>query len=58
MAKTNKNTNKNNKPVEKSYVSPTKRLSGKIIISTLVIAMVIGSLALVIYMIVNSLLSV
>lgn len=58
MAKKNINQVKNQKSTEKSYVSPTKKISGKIIISILVIAMVLGSLALVIYMIINSLLAV
>lgn len=43
MAKNQKNkNNKIEKKQEKGYISPTKRLSGKVFIIILVVAMVIG----------------
>ena len=46
------------KPAKKSYVSPTDTKLGKILIWILIVSMVIGSLALVIFMIINQIMSV
>ena len=53
-----KEAKKDNKPEKKSYVSPTNTKLGKILIWVLVIGMIIGSFALVIYMIINNLMLV
>ncbi len=63
MSKKKKNTyvkkeNTTTKPEKKSYVSPTNTKLGKILIWILIASMVVGSLALVIFMIVNQIISV
>ncbi len=60
MAKNNNyNKNKKNKqtkPQEKKFVNPASRAWGKIIIAILAIAMCLGGLASLIYLIVQSIL--